>query len=206
MKRTRVKICGITREADARVAAEAGADAIGLVFYRKSPRYVEPATAAAIARAVGPFVTTVGLFVNAPAAVVLQTLNRVGLQLLQFHGDEDDAYCRQFDRPFIKAVRVSPGLDLAAEMARFPSACGLLFDAWHQDKYGGTGETFDWQRLPEKADLPLILAGGLTPANVAEAVRQVAPYGVDVSGGVEDAPGIKSAALVQQFIARAKGG
>ena len=205
MKRTRVKICGITREGDARVAAEAGADAIGLVFYQKSPRYVERTSAAAIARAVGPFVTTVGLFVNAPADDVVATLDSVGLQLLQFHGDEDDAYCRQFGRPYIKAIRMSPGLDLVSEMARFPGACGFLFDAWDKDKYGGTGETFNWQRLPDKADFPLVLAGGLTPENVSEAVRQVAPYGVDVSGGVEEAPGVKSAALVKQFIARAKG-
>ena len=206
MKRTRVKICGITREGDARVAADAGADAIGLVFYQKSPRYVERSTAATIARAVGPFVTTVGLFVNAPVDNVVETLDSVGLQLLQFHGDEDDAYCRQFGRPYIKAIRMSPGLDLVIEMARFPGACGFLFDAWNKDKYGGTGETFDWQRLPDNADFPLVLAGGLAPVNVAEAIQQVAPYGVDVSGGVEEAPGIKSAALVQQFIARAKGG
>jgi len=206
VKRTRVKICGITREGDARVAAEAGADAIGLVFYQKSPRYVEQSTAAAIARSVGPFVTTVGLFVNAPASQVLETLNNVGLQLLQFHGDEDDVYCRQFGRPYIKAIRMSPDLDLVSEMARFSGACGFLFDAWNKDKYGGTGQTFDWQRLPDKANFPLVLAGGLTPVNVAEAVQQIAPYGVDVSGGVEESPGIKSAELVQQFIARANGG
>ncbi len=187
------------------MAAEAGADAIGLVFYQKSPRYVDRSTAAVIARAVGPFVTTVGLFVNAPADDVVATLDSVGLQLLQFHGDEDDAYCRQFGRPYMKAIRMSPGLDLVSEMARFPGACGFLFDAWDKDKYGGTGETFNWQRLPDKVDFPLVLAGGLTPENVSEAVRQVAPYGVDVSGGVEEAPGIKSTALVQQFIARAKG-
>ncbi|MEZ5528628.1 MAG: phosphoribosylanthranilate isomerase [Porticoccaceae bacterium] len=206
MKRTRVKICGITRVDDARVAAEAGADAIGLVFYQKSPRFVERTTAAAIARAVGPFVTTVGLFVNAPADEVREILDAVDLQLLQFHGDEDDAYCRQFGRPFIKAIRMSPDLDLNAEVARFPGAGGFLFDAWHKDKYGGTGETFEWQRLPRNADFPLVLAGGLTPANVAEAVSKVAPYGVDVSGGVEAAPGIKSAELVQRFITHALSG
>lgn len=206
MKRTRVKICGITRVDDARVAAELGADAIGLVFYQKSPRHVERSTAAAIARAVGPFVTTVGLFVNAPPEIVADTLDAVGLQLLQFHGDEDDAYCRQFGRPYIKAIRMAPGLDLTQEVTRFPGASGYLVDAWHRDKYGGTGETFEWQRLPQDVDFPLILAGGLTPDNVAEAIAQVAPYGVDVSGGVESAHGIKSVELVQQFITRAKGG
>lgn len=205
VKRTRVKICGITRVEDARVVAEAGADALGLVFYQKSPRHVEPSTAAAIARAVGPFVTTVGLFVNAPAREVERTLQSVPLQLLQFHGDEDDPYCRQFGRPYIKAIRMAPDIDLAERVASFPGASGFLVDAWHEKKYGGTGETFEWQRLPASVDYPLILAGGLTPDNVQRAVEQVAPYGVDVSGGVEDAPGIKSAQLIQQFIARATG-
>lgn len=206
MKRTRVKICGITRREDAIVAAEAGADAIGLVFYPKSPRFVDHPKAALIASAVGPFVTTVGLFVNATAGEVGQALSAVDLQLLQFHGDEDDAYCRQFGRPYIKAIRMAPGLDLLEETARFPGACGFLVDAWHKDKYGGTGESFEWHRLPTHVDFPLILAGGLSPDNVADAIEQVGPYGVDVSGGVEEGPGIKSSQRIQQFIARANAG
>lgn len=206
MKRTRVKVCGITRPEDARDAAAAGVDAIGLVFYSKSPRFVRLSDAAVISAEVGPFVTTVGLFVNALPEQVTEILERVGLQLLQFHGDEDDEYCRQFGRPFIKAIRMAPGLDLSDEIARFPSASGFLFDAWHKDKYGGTGETFEWQRLPTDSAFPIILAGGLNPGNVADAISQVHPYAVDVSGGVETAPGIKSARLIEQFIARTSGG
>lgn len=206
MKRTRVKICGITRHEDAIVAAEAGADAIGMVFYPKSPRFVDHTKAALIASAVGPFVTTVGLFVNAVAEEVGRAIRAVDLQLLQFHGDEDDAYCRQFGRPYIKAIRMAPGIDLPATVASFPGACGFLVDAWHKDKYGGTGERFEWQRLPKMVDFPLILAGGLSPENVADAVAQVNPYGVDVSGGVEEAPGVKSSQRIQQFIARANAG
>ena len=206
VKRTRVKVCGITRPEDARVAAAAGVDAIGLVFYAKSPRFVGLSDAAVISAEVGPFVTTVGLFVNAPQQQVAGTLERVGLQLLQFHGDEDDEYCRQFGRPFIKAIRMAPDLNLSKELARFPSASGFLFDAWHKDKYGGTGETFAWRRLPSGSDFPLILAGGLNPGNVADAISQARPYAVDVSGGVETAPGIKSARLIEQFIARASAG
>ncbi|MDX2348867.1 MAG: phosphoribosylanthranilate isomerase [Porticoccus sp.] len=209
---TRVKICGITRVEDARAAAAAGADAIGLVFYPKSSRYVESSAAANIARVVGPFVTVVGLFVNATVEDVRSTLSDVDLALLQFHGDEDETYCKQFGRPYIKAIRMEPGLDVAEAMSQYPSASGFLFDAWNKDKYGGTGETFEWNRLPHLNDLPcsnnsaLILAGGLTPDNIAEAVAATKPYAVDVSGGVEITPGIKSEQLIQQFIARATAG
>jgi len=209
---TRVKICGITRVEDARAAAAAGADAIGLVFYPKSSRYVGCSAAANIARVVGPFVTVVGLFVNATVEDVTSTLSEVDLALLQFHGDEDETYCKQFGRPYIKAIRMERGLDVAEAMSQYPSASGFLFDAWNKDKYGGTGETFEWSRMPDLNDLPysnnsaLILAGGLTPDNVAEAVAAAKPYAVDVSGGVEISPGIKSEQLIQQFIAGATTG
>ncbi|MEH6466443.1 MAG: phosphoribosylanthranilate isomerase [Porticoccus sp.] len=212
MNSTRVKICGITRVEDARAAADAGADAIGLVFYPKSSRYIERSSAVNIARAVGPFVTVVGLFVNASVEEVASTMSEVDLDLLQFHGDEDVVYCEQFGRPYIKAIRMEPELDVAEVMSQYPSASGFLFDAWNKEKYGGTGETFDWSRLPHLNDLPysnnsaLILAGGLTPDNVAEAVAVTKPYAVDVSGGVEISPGIKSEELIQQFINRATAG
>jgi len=207
VNRTRVKICGITRVEDARAAISSGADALGLVFYSKSPRYVELSAAVNIASIIGPFVTIVGLFVNAEEGLVRETIKTVGLDLLQFHGDEDEAYCAQFGLPYIKAIRMSPGLDIKEVVAMYPSARGFLFDAWNKDKYGGTGETFEWQRLSrlkESADrdIPFILAGGLTPENVGQAVAEVKPYAIDVSGGVEQSPGIKSPELIQQFIDR----
>lgn len=211
MNRTRVKICGITRVEDARAAIDSGADALGLVFYSKSPRYVELSVAANIARTIGPFVTIVGLFVNAEAAQVREAVKTVGLDLLQFHGDEDEAYCAQFDMPYIKAIRMSPELDVKEVVTKYPSARGFLFDAWNKDKYGGTGETFEWQRLSSlkesaDTDIPFILAGGLTPENVDQAVAAVKPYAIDVSGGVEQSPGIKSPELIQQFIDRSNSG
>lgn len=207
MNRTRVKICGITRVEDARAAINSGADALGLVFYSKSPRYVELSVAANIARNIGPFVTIVGLFVNAEAAQVREAVRTVGLDLLQFHGDEDEAYCAQFEMPYIKAIRMSPELDVKEVVTKYPSARGFLFDAWNKDKYGGTGETFEWERLSSlkesaDTDIPFILAGGLTPENVGQAVAAVKPYAIDVSGGVEQSPGIKSPELIQQFIDR----
>jgi len=211
VNRTRVKICGITRVEDARAAIDSGADALGLVFYSKSPRYVELSVAANIARTIGPFVTIVGLFVNAEAAQVREAVKTVGLDLLQFHGDEDEAYCAQFDMPYIKAIRMSPELDVKEVVTKYPSARGFLFDAWNKDKYGGTGETFEWQRLSSlkesaDTDIPFILAGGLTPENVDQAVAAVKPYAIDVSGGVEQSPGIKSPELIQQFIDRSNSG
>ncbi len=197
---TKVKICGITNLEDAEAAVAAGADAIGLVFYLPSARYVTPAVAAQIVTGLGPFVTTVGLFVNEEAAVVKATLALTGVQLLQFHGDESAHYCQQFDRPYIKALRMSPDLDPALAMAAYPGASGYLFDAWRPDKFGGTGATFDWQRIVNLASDNVILAGGLKPSNVAEAVRCVRPYAVDVSGGVEQAPGKKDFALLKAFI------
>jgi len=202
--KTKVKICGITCLEDAQAAVAAGADAIGLVFYPPSSRYVTPFVAAEIVAGLGPFVTTVGLFVNEEAAVVKDTLALTGLQLLQFHGDESAQYCQQFERPYIKALRMSPGLDPLQAMADFPQACGYLFDAWQPDKFGGTGKTFDWQRITGLASDNLILAGGLTPDNVEAAVQAVRPYAVDVSGGVELAPGKKDHRALKAFISSAK--
>ncbi|MBQ0718826.1 MAG: phosphoribosylanthranilate isomerase [Gammaproteobacteria bacterium] len=206
MLKTKVKICGITSLEDAQAAVAAGADAIGLVFYPPSSRYVTPVVAAQIVAGLGPFVMTVGLFVNEEPAVVKETLALTGLQLLQFHGDESEQYCRQFERPYIKALRMSPELDPAQAMAAYPQACGYLFDAWQADKFGGTGATFDWQRIVDLAGDNLILAGGLNPDNVAAAVQAVRPYAVDVSGGVELAPGKKDHLALKAFISAAKRG
>ena len=199
-QRIRVKICGITRPEDALAAARAGADAIGLVFHPDSPRYVTLAQARDIARVAPPFVTVVALLVNASAETIAAVLRDVRPALLQFHGDEDEAACRDYGVPFIKAIRMAPELDPCVEAARFPSAQGLLVDAWSPDAYGGTGKRFDWSRLPDSLDKPLILAGGLTPDNVALAAARVRPWAVDVSGGVEAAPGIKDAVKVRSFI------
>lgn len=196
-----MKICGITRLEDAQAAVAAGADALGFVFYEPSPRHVGIETVRDIVAALPPFVSTVGLFVNPEAAWVRAVLEVVPLGLLQFHGDEDQTFCRQFGRPWIKALAVKPGMDVAAEMAAYPEACGMLLDAWHPDLKGGTGQAFDWTRFPHESSRPLVLAGGLNPENVAEAIRVTRPYAVDVSGGVESAKGIKSAALINAFMA-----
>ncbi|MCH8543283.1 MAG: phosphoribosylanthranilate isomerase [Alcanivorax sp.] len=207
MFRTRVKICGITRADDALAAARAGADAIGLVFYGPSPRAVTAEQAAAICAVLPPFVTTVGLFVDATEAEVAAVLSRVPLDLLQFHGDETPEYCRRFDTPWIKALAMRDGLDVAACATRYAGARGLLLDAWVPGVPGGTGEVFDWARIPDALPMPVVLAGGLTPDNVAQAIARVQPWAVDVSGGVEarDASGdalrgIKSAEAMKAFI------
>jgi len=198
---TRIKICGITRVEDAIVAAQAGADALGFVFYPPSPRYVSPLQARAMVAAVSPFVTTVALFVNESAENVRQIMAVTRIQLLQFHGDEEASYCEQFQRPYIKAIRMAPGLDPQTETARFRGASGYLFDAWKADLYGGTGQVFDWRRMAGLANAGLILAGGLTPANVAAAIGSARPGAVDVSGGVESAPGCKDRQLIEAFVA-----
>lgn len=196
----RVKICGITREADAVAAAQAGADAIGLVFYSPSPRAVDIKSALSIVRALPPFVTTVGLFVDAAPDEVWAVLAAVPLDLLQFHGDETDEYCQQFLRPYMKALRVQSGDDLNAFAAKWPGACGILLDSFKPGVPGGTGEVFDWSLIPADRDWNLILAGGLDAANVANAVDRCQPWAVDVSGGVEQAKGIKDAARITSFI------
>ena len=198
--RTRVKICGITRIEDALVAAQAGADAIGLVFAQASPRCVSVAEAAAICRALPPFVSVVGLFVDADAAQVTQALGRVPLDLLQFHGSETPQFCRQFNRPYIKAIAMREGIDVHAEDRAFADAAGLLLDAHVAGLSGGSGKTFDWSRVPRGLARPIVLAGGLTPGNVADAIRQVRPYAVDVSSGVEQARGVKDAGKIAAFI------
>lgn len=199
----RIKICGLTRVEDLEQAVHAGADALGLVFYPPSPRFVDLPTAARLARAVPPFVTLVGLFVNADPAVVRATLAAVPMHLLQWHGDEDEAYCRQFDRPYIKAARVRPGIDLLQYAAGFPSAQAILLDAF-VDGYGGGGKVFDWSLVPRSLGKPLILSGGLDADNVGEAVRRVQPDAVDVSSGVEASKGIKDPEKIRAFVAAVK--
>ena len=198
--RTRVKICGITRPEDALVAAMAGADAIGLVFYAPSPRAVTIEQAREICAVLPPFVTRVGLFVNAVRTTVSETIAAVPIDLLQFHGDESAADCEGFGVPYIKAARVQPDFDLELFASRYAGACGILADTYHADIQGGTGKTFDWSLIPGQRTKPLILAGGLTTDNVAAAVRRVHPFGVDVSGGVESSKGIKDATRIAAFI------
>ena len=200
----RVKICGITSVEDAAAAVQAGTDAIGLVFYSKSPRAVSVAQAAEIAQSVGPFVTVVGLFVNAEPGFVSSGLQQVPLHVLQFHGDETEEYCQQFQRPYFKALRMKEDLDVSAAMAKFPSAVGILLDAYRPGVPGGTGEPFDWQRVPQNSSVPVVLAGGLNPNNVAQAVESTKIYGVDVSGGVEASPGKKDTDKMMAFVRHAK--
>ncbi|MCW1937453.1 phosphoribosylanthranilate isomerase [Pseudomonas sp. MDMC_285] len=196
----RSKICGITRIEDALAAVAAGADAIGLVFYGKSPRAVGVEQAAAILQALPPFVTAVGLFVDMPRDQLQQLLQRLPLDLLQFHGDESPADCEGHGRPYIKALRVRPGEDVAAAMAPYSGARGILLDTFVEGVPGGTGASFDWSLVPENATKPIILAGGLDAGNVAAAIRQVSPYAVDVSGGVEASKGIKDAGKIRAFV------
>lgn len=200
----RVKICGITRLQDLRTACEAGADALGFVFYEKSPRFVSIEAAAELVDALPPFVQSVGLFVDADPAFVESVLRGVPLDLLQFHGDEAPADCARYGRPWIKAVRVNRNTDLLKCAADFNAARGLLLDAWVQGVQGGTGERFDWDLIPPQLSGPVILSGGLTPGNVAEAIGRVHPWAVDVSSGVEISKGIKDAHKIAQFIANAK--
>jgi phosphoribosylanthranilate isomerase len=202
--RTRIKICGITRPEDARMAAESGADAIGLVFYAPSPRCISPEQACAIIAAVPPFVTVVGLFVDPAPDEVKSVLRFCSLGLLQFHGDEAPDFCRGFGLPYIKAARVRADADLVQYLSRYRAAQGWLLDAYHEQLYGGTGEAFDWKLIPRDLARPLILSGGLTPDNVGSAVRQVRPWAVDVSSGVEAAKGVKDAAKIAAFIAGVK--
>ena len=197
---TRVKICGITRMEDAQAVAASGADAIGFVFYAKSPRHVNAEQAARLVAALPPFVTTVGLFVDADAAFVREVLAAVPLDVLQFHGDESPEYCAQFGRPYLKAIRVKAGVDLLQCAARFSAAQALLLDAHVEGIPGGTGTAFDWTLIPRQLPLPVILSGGLDAGNVAEGIRQVRPCAVDVSSGVEAAKGIKDAAKIAAFM------
>ncbi len=197
---TRVKICGITRIEDALAAAHAGADAIGLVFAAASPRRVSVEQAAAITQVLPPFVTTVALFVDPTPSEVRAVLQLMRPDLLQFHGDEPPAFCAAFGIPYLKAVRVRPETDLLQYANVYAGARGLLLDAYHPSSPGGTGQRFDWDLIPPDLPRPIILAGGLTPDNVAEAVRRVRPWAVDVSSGVEVDKGIKDAGRIARFI------
>lgn len=208
MFRTRIKICGLTRVEDALAAAHAGADAIGLVFHSPSPRVVAAKRAREIRAAMPPFVTTVALFVNAPAQWVDETVSAVRPSFLQFHGDEDEAFCAQFGLPYLKAIRVGAGMrssDLLECEAKFGSASGLLLDTLSPSVYGGSGESFDWGRIPVAMRGRIVLSGGLNPLNVADAVRQIRPWAVDVSSGVEGVEkGVKDHRKIAQFIEAVK--
>ena len=198
--RVRTKICGMTRVEDALVAAQAGVDAIGLVFYAKCPRAVSVAQAQDIIAALPPFVSSVGLFVNASRAEVEAVLSQVPLDVLQFHGDEAPADCAGFARPYFRALRMQPGADIAGLAAQYSAAQGILLDAWVPGVHGGTGERFDWASIPHSLAKPLILAGGLNADNIRQAIEQVQPWAVDVSGGVEASPGIKDADKMRKFL------
>jgi phosphoribosylanthranilate isomerase len=200
----RIKICGITRVEDALAAAHAGADAIGLVFYAKSPRAVSVKQAREIIAALPPFVTTVGLLVNSSRCEINEILDAVPLDMLQFHGEESAADCAGFHRPYLKALRVKVGDDIAAQVDSYPQASGILLDTYVAGVPGGTGEAFDWSLVPSDLSRPVILAGGLTCANVKSAIAQVKPYAVDVSGGVEASKGIKDAVKIRAFISACK--
>ncbi|WP_018985132.1 phosphoribosylanthranilate isomerase [Methylophilus methylotrophus] len=200
MTRTRVKICGITRQQDALEAISAGADALGFVFYAPSPRAVLPAEVQAITAMLPPFVSKVGLFVNASASEVREAIVTAGLDCLQFHGDESADYCAQFNLPYYKAIRVKPEVNLIQCELDFASATALLLDTYSEKAVGGTGEAFDWSVIPAGMQKPLVLAGGLNPDNVTQAMHQVHPYALDVSGGVEVEKGIKSAQKIAAFM------
>ncbi len=201
--RTRVKICGITRAEDAQAAAAAGADAIGLVFYPPSPRFLSLEWARQLASEVSPFVSTVALFVNPAAAEVYTVLERVRPAMLQFHGEEDPVFCAQFGVPYIKACRVKSGVSAGGHLLEylrpFSGAAGWLLDS-HVEEYGGVGESFDWSLVPGERSRPLVLSGGLKRDNVGMAIRRVRPWAVDVSSGVESSKGIKDAAMIAAFI------
>jgi phosphoribosylanthranilate isomerase len=200
MVRTRVKICGLTRESDVDAAVAAGADAVGFVFHPFSPRAVTPEQARRLCERLPPFVSAVGLFVDVPRSAVLATLEQVPLDLLQFHGLEPPVDCQGFGRRWIKALRMRPDIDLSAEQARYAESAGLLLDAYEPGVAGGTGKRFDWERIPPEMAGRIVLAGGLDPTNVADAIARVKPYGVDVSGGVEAARGVKDHAKISAFM------
>ena len=199
-QRTRVKICGITRVEDAINSVNAGADAIGLVFYAPSPRVVTIAQAQQIVAALPPFISVVGLFVNAKQTEIESVLSRVRLDILQYHGDESASDCQQINLPYYKAIRVKADTNLLQYEAEFKSAKALLLDTYSEAAVGGTGQVFDWNLIPNNLTKPVILAGGLTADNVALAIQQVLPYAVDVSGGVEQNKGIKDAAKIAAFM------
>jgi phosphoribosylanthranilate isomerase len=199
--RTRIKICGITRAEDAGAAAAHGADALGLIFYRPSPRFVTIGQARAVVESAPAFVATVAVFVNPSREEVEEVIRESGVTMLQFHGDESPEFCSGFDRPYIKAARIRPGMDLLKYLSPHASARAWMLDAYHDDLRGGTGGAFDWSLVPARAAKPIILSGGLTAENVAVAIRRVRPYAVDVSTGVEAAKGLKDAERIADFVA-----
>ena len=198
--RTRVKVCGITRESDALAAAQHGADAVGFIFWRPSPRFVEAERAGSIAALLPPFVTPVCVFVNPTAEEVRAVLRQVPWATLQFHGEEPPEFCAQFGRRYVKAARMRPDLDLIRYAAQYAGAAGWLIDTFDESSYGGTGARFDWNLLPRDLGGPWILSGGLTVNNVGDAVRRLRPWGVDVSSGVETEKGIKDAQMIAAFM------
>ena len=204
LKRTRVKICGFTHVEQAQFAAQMGVDALGLVFYPPSPRAIDSTQAQAIIRSLPPFVTIVALFVNETAERINQILKQTGADMIQFHGDESPEFCRAFARPFIKAIRVQEDTDIIAESKRYTGARGLLLDAWHPNSHGGTGIQFNWNQIPEQCALPLILAGGLTPDNIQQALQTSQLDTVDISSGVEFAKGQKSPKKISIFLQQIK--
>ena len=202
--RTRIKICGITRLEDAQASIKAGCDALGFVFFKESPRYIALDAFKAIAKVLPPFVTKVGLFVNAEPVDIQKAIQSGLIDLIQFHGEETPQFCRQFEFPYIKAVGVSSSVNLLQYEKDFYDADALLLDASHEHLKGGTGQTFDWNLIPNSLSKPVVLAGGLTVDNVKEAIKQVKPYAVDVSGGVEESKGIKNSLKIQAFIKETK--
>ena len=203
MSRVRVKICGITREKDAKAACAAGADAIGLVFCRESPRFVSTKRARRILNCLPPFVMPVALFADTPPGEVEQVLAEVPAPVLQFHGRETPEECRRYGRPYLKALRVDAPKEEEMRASDYSDAAAILWDAWAEKALGGTGRSFDWSRVPERPKQPLVLAGGLHPGNVGAAIAALSPWAVDVSSGVESAPGIKEPALIEAFLAAA---
>ena len=197
--RTRIKICGIKHKDDALKAVECGTDAIGLIFVEKSPRFVSFTEARIIAESLPPFVTVVGLFMDAPAAKVREALKVIPINLLQFHGNESAAFCDQFGVPYIKVLKMRENVNVVAFTQEYPNAAGILLDT-HSKAGGGSGQTFDWSLVPQEVSVPIILAGGLNPENVATAIEQVRPYAVDVSSGVESGKAIKDHQKIEQFI------
>ena len=198
LQRTRIKICGLTREQDVDAAIECGADAVGFVFYPKSPRCLTLERARVLAARLPAFVTPVGLFVNAEAQEIAAACEALPSMLLQFHGDETPEFCRAIGRPYMRAARMVPGLDLLDFGLRFSGACALLLDA-HVEGYGGGGKVFDWSLIPPNVSTPVVLSGGLNPANVTDGILQLRPWAVDVSSGVESAKGIKDADAIRRF-------
>jgi len=207
--RVRIKICGLTRPEDARCASGLGVDAIGLNFYPPSPRFLGVSAARAVRASISPFVTTVAVFVNPGPEEVRRVMGEVGVDMLQFHGTEPARFCEEFGLPYLKAIGMREGVDLAGAVREYPSASAWLLDVHDTEKWGGTGRTFDWSAVRSESggsfDRPIVLAGGLAPQNVEDAIRRVRPFAVDVCGGVESAGGIKDESMLAAFVERVEG-